>query len=332
MIQPAGDELWDALPDAMLVVDASGLIVASNRKADETFEAPTGLVGHPVDALVPSSVRSAHHELRAQFARAPRTRSMGSGRRLSAVTLTGTTLPVTIALSPLGSDESHVLVAVRDVRELVASEDTARAAERRSAIAEDQRRIARDLHDNVIQQLFAIGMGLGVVRSSSTDDSLRTSLASTVGDLNSVISEIRGVIFDITPDKPVAATMRAVLADLANDIAEQLGLDLTLTFVGDVDGSVPDAVGEHLVAAVRELMTNVARHSGSSSVSVSVSAGDDIEVVVEDRGTGFSDVVGRRSGLTNLSDRAAAVGGSVDISEVDPQGTRVRWWAPIAPR
>ena len=328
--------LWDALPDGMLLVGADGRIVDANVCATEMFGGDTPLAGTSVDELVPNDFRTRHRALHEGFVALPSTRSMAEGRRLLALRRSGEHFPVTIALSPL-PDEAieptiHVvlpvtLVAVRDVSEMTAAEAVASQAEQRRLLAEEHQRVARDLHDSVIQQLFALGMGLSATHNTASDPEVSERIRWAVGELDRVITEIRSVIFDMTPAHPIATTTRALIGDLVLDLSDQLDLNTKIRFVGDVDGEVSDAVAEHAVAVVRKTLTNIARHAHATEVSVVVSAGAAIELRVTDNGTGIPSHVIKRSGLRNLRERAEMLGGDLAVDS-SPNGTIVSWRVP----
>jgi len=198
----------------------------------------------------------------------------------------------------------------------------------RLAVLEDRDRIARDLHDLVIQRLFATGLALqGLVPHLAKPDQ-RTRLERSVDDLDETIREVRKSIFSLTAAKP-ASSLRAAILDTASAAAATLGFEPTVRLAGPLDTAVPAPVQEHLLAVAREGLSNVARHAHASRVTVEVSVQDgQVVLSVVDNGNGMARA-GRRSGLANLQDRASASGGDVTVDAPDDGGTRLVWRAPL---
>jgi signal transduction histidine kinase len=204
------------------------------------------------------------------------------------------------------------------------------------AILGDRDRIARDLHDLVIQRLFATGMALeGALRTMPPAAAERVQRA--VDDLDTTIKEIRTSIFALQSPAPAAGEgLRVAILQAARAAAETLGFDPQVQFVGPVDTLVPTAIGEQLLAVLREALSNTARHAKASAVTVTVSTTPDTaQLVVRDDGVGLVDS-GRRSGLDNLTRRARDLGGTFEVRTVDPvtdgavaNGTVVEWCVPL---
>jgi len=199
----------------------------------------------------------------------------------------------------------------------------------RVAVFEDRDRIARDLHDLVIQRLYATGMALEgmAARMGETDNGRRVS--SAVDALDETIREIRSTIFSLhaRPGTEPAGLRGQVLA-VAEDAAGALGFQPGLRISGDLDGSVSAEAGEHLLGALREALSNAARHARASRVDITVDAGQDLTLRVRDNGVGIADT-GRRSGLGNLEQRADLLGGQFRIGPADGGGTELQWQVPL---
>lgn len=204
-----------------------------------------------------------------------------------------------------------------------------RDAERLSVYA-DRERIARDLHDLVIQRLFATGMELEGAARLVTDPLAHERVRTAVGDLDQTIREIRSAIYALN-NIPYLETKsaRARLLDVIDGSEALLGFAPSLRISGMLDVSVPAELAEHLVAVVREGLTNVARHASASRVSVDVEARDQLRVTVVDDGVGIPSA-GRRSGLRNLEERALLVGGSFAVRPGPTGGTELVWQAPLS--
>ena len=199
----------------------------------------------------------------------------------------------------------------------------------RFAVFEDRDRIARDLHDLVIQRLYATGMSLQGMsaRLGDSEDGRRAS--SAVDALDDTISDIRSAIFSLH-SRPAAeqAGLRARILAEADEAAEALGFAATLRMAGPLDQDVPASACDHLLGVLREALSNAARHARASKVEVTVEAGTDLMLTVRDNGVGIAET-GRRSGLANLAERAAALGGTLSTGPADGGGTELQWRVPL---
>ena len=199
----------------------------------------------------------------------------------------------------------------------------------RVAVFEDRDRIARDLHDVVIQRLYATGMSLQGATSliSSPEVALRVSTA--VDALDETIKEIRTSIFALqTRQDAKPPRLRAQILQAVDEMTEVLGFPPGVILEGLLD-DVPEEVGEHLLSVLREALSNAARHSGASRVDVRVRAAADLSLTVRDNGSGIKDT-GRRSGLANLDQRALNLGGTFRITPAAGGGTELDWRVPLA--
>jgi signal transduction histidine kinase len=211
----------------------------------------------------------------------------------------------------------------------------ARSDRQRMLLLEDRGRIARDLHDHVIQQIFGTGLELQSIAGVLPDAALADRIQRAVTHLDESISQIRTVIFALS-SRPEHApgTLRHTVIDLADELATTFASPPRVTFTGPVDLLVTDSLAGDVMAVVREGLTNAARHAAAETVAVTVAATDGWVVVdVVDNGLGIGDVA-RRSGLKNLAVRAEARGGSMAInpdgSGAGRRGTHVRWSSPYS--
>jgi signal transduction histidine kinase len=199
------------------------------------------------------------------------------------------------------------------------------------AILGDRDRIARDLHDLVIQRLFATGMSLeGSLRRLSPPAADRIRQAVT--DLDDTIREIRSTIFALQSPAPLTGDgLRRAVSHALVSASRALGFEPVARIDGPIDTVVPQHVGEQLLAVLREALSNVTRHAKATTVSVDIAvAPEHITLDVQDDGIGLPPA-GRRSGLTNLERRAIDLGGSFSAEVVPPpgKGTRIRWRVPF---
>jgi two-component system sensor histidine kinase DevS len=320
-------DIWESAPDAMLLVDQSGEILLANVQACGMFGFPSGMTGVSVESLVPSDVGLDHQSLRKGFHAAPRRRAMGAGQRLEAQRSDGSTFPVQISLSPLGTDLA--IAAVRDISDMVVSEERLVDSARRRILAEDHERIAKDMHDTIIQELFALGMSLQASVSSISDEEPAARVEGAVGKLDDVIRSIRSLIFDIRSDRGQRDDLRSRVVEIATSLIPSLGFEPSVSFDGPVD-QIPKEIQEHVLAVARESMTNVARHAEATAAAIVVQCRDaSITVTVSDDGVGMPAEPVRQSGHTNMAERARAVAGRFMVDTHPDGGTTVSWTGPV---
>jgi signal transduction histidine kinase len=197
------------------------------------------------------------------------------------------------------------------------------------AVLVDRDRIARDLHDQVIQQLFATGMTLDSAMRGM-EPGIAARVSGCVDALDQTIKQIRTTIFALQSPAPISGEgVRAATLQAVHAAADSLGFEPSLAFQGPVDTLVPARVAEQMLAVVREALANIARHARASSATVVVSADSTgVELLVTDDGVGMT-AGGRSSGLRNLASRAADLAGTFSATRVGEGGTQVRWTVPL---
>lgn len=194
------------------------------------------------------------------------------------------------------------------------------------AVFEDRDRIGRDLHDLVIQRLFAVGLGLqGTSRLVERDD-VRARLDTAVDDLDATIKDIRRSIFALGSVGDTA-DLQSEVTRLVDRAAGTLKFRPTLVFEGPIRSAVGPHVAPELLAVLAEALSNASRHAQATTVSVVLSAGDDISLTVSDNGRGMPERVAE-SGLSNMRERAERLGGQCLILSDPNTGTTVRWSVP----
>jgi signal transduction histidine kinase len=203
----------------------------------------------------------------------------------------------------------------------------ARADQERMLVLSDRHRIARDLHDQVIQRLFATGLRLQQLASRMEPGPVAERIDEHVSDLDDTITEIRSTIFGLRQQMAIGVGMlTSRLRELAAELSEVLGYEPLLHLDDPLD-DISDDLADDLVAAAREVLTNVARHARAQHVEVIVRLTEtDITLEVIDDGVGIGNAV-RRSGLTNLHERALRHGGTCIATAAPDGGTHVTWTA-----
>ena len=206
---------------------------------------------------------------------------------------------------------------------------SAREAQQRSVLLEDRARIARDLHDHVVQQLYGAGLDLQAVASVSADPA-NARIESAVSAIDDAIAQVRTIVFALTPRADGAPTLRHRVLDLAASASSRLPQPVAVAFSGPIDLVSEGRLADELTATVRELLSNAVKHSGAASVHLTVAALDGhVTTEVADDGHGI-EVTVRRSGLENLRVRAERLGGTFHL-DTGPRGTRARWSVPVEP-
>jgi len=205
--------------------------------------------------------------------------------------------------------------------------DEARTARERLAVFEDRDRIGRDLHDLVIQRLFAVGLSLESTGRLARDrPELADRLASAVDDLDSTIRDIRRTIFALSVAEE-SDDLRSTVLDLVERAARTLKFRPEVRFVGAVNAGAADSMRQHLAAVLGEALSNVVRHAGAATVQVTLEAGDGVSLTVSDDGRGIPPGA-QTSGLRNMRERAEELGGSCTVTSAPGRGTTVVWQVP----
>ena len=202
---------------------------------------------------------------------------------------------------------------------------------RAAGVLEERERIARDLHDDVIQRLFATGLSLQSVAEMIEEPAAVERIMRSVDELNVSIRLVRATIFELHERYSGRANLRSDVLAICDESAVALGFKPSCEIEGPIDSAVAEPVRGHLLLCLREALSNVARHAHASSVRVTISVHDGrLALAVEDDGVGYRNTPGQRSsGLDNMHARADAVGGSFSIAAVPAGGTVATWDAPI---
>jgi signal transduction histidine kinase len=210
-----------------------------------------------------------------------------------------------------------------------------RAEANRLSLYEDRDRIARDLHDLVIQRLYATGMSLEGTMPMITRPEVASRISHAVDAMDETIKEIRSTIFQLQArDAPTGPDLRSETLALVDEMTDMLGFAPSLRLGARLGGDISPVVAGQALAALREALSNAARHARASQVDVTVEVDADgmLIVRVADDGTGIP-ADGRRSGLRNLASRAEKLGGELRLEPAYPgapaPGTRLEWRVPV---
>jgi signal transduction histidine kinase len=203
-------------------------------------------------------------------------------------------------------------------------------------VLEDRERIARELHDVVIQRLYAVGLNLqGSVRLSD-DSRLAERLEGAIDDLDQTIRDIRSTIFELNTSRATGTSLRQDILEVVAECGRGLGFEPAVRFDGPVDAVVGDKAAGHLLVVIREALSNVSRHAGATAATVTVAATDDVvELCVADNGSGPPAGEGHEAGahggkgLKNIVTRAQQLGGNASLDAGAEAGSVLRWVVPL---
>ena len=235
--------------------------------------------------------------------------------------------------NPFSADEGEMVVAFASHVSLAIDHARNERNRRRLAVYTDRDRIARDLHDHVIQRIFAVGLGLQSTVRRMDDEAVSDRLVGYINALDATIVDIRSTIFSLQHEESgEVRSLRTELFGVVADLSEMLGSDPRITFVGPLDSVVPDDLRADVLAVVRESLTNVAKHAAASRVSLTVMADPDdlvLRVQVEDNGVGIGEDRPHGNGLRNAAVRAGYSGGLAEAVRRPEGGTRFLWQVPL---
>lgn len=233
---------------------------------------------------------------------------------------------------PLSDADVRMLQAFAGQAALAVEFSRATADRQRLAVLEDRDRIARDLHDLIIQRLFAVGLGLQGVSAMTGRPEVAEKLNAFVDDLDDTIRDVRRTIFSLQepPDHPTG--LRGQILQMVTGATDTLGFEPRLRLDGPLDSAVPDAIRPDLLAVLGEALTNVARHAraGTAEVDVNVdTAAGTVTLVVTDDGVGLGPDDTPGHGTVNMAARAQRLGGESRLERLGHRGARLTWTVPL---
>jgi len=234
---------------------------------------------------------------------------------------------------PFSEEDEQLVDSFGRAAGLVIDQVTLRAHLREFTLSEERERMARDLHDTVIQRLFGVGLSLQLALMAPIDEVTKARVNACINDLDATIREIRTTIFEIDQDEQDGTSLSSRITTLTNEAGARLNFEVKQRVSPAIDELATSACTRHTVQALREILSNIVRHSHASEVSVDVDVDADktcIVLVAIDNGKGFSSNVGPGRGLRNLTARARELGGDCVIESSPSRGTMVRWTAKLS--
>lgn len=328
--------VFEGAPDAFLIVDDAGLIVAANDEAETLFGYPReDLIGRAVDTLVPDGSRGRHEGLRSAYLADPAKRPMGMGRELFALRGDGRLVPVEIGLSPVDTEHRrYILAVVHDITERrrlrAFGSGVLQGAE------EERQRIARELHDETAQNIAALVLRLQMARRTDDDEIRERHLRELHEDLHRASEGVRRILRGLRPPLLEESGLVPALRAHARSIAGDSELEVSFDAI-DVDHHLTPDARLALYRIVQEALSNVLRHARASCVRIRLSDEDGVVALdIEDDGAGFDPrhpepSSGGGLGLLGLTERAAIIGGVARVESTPGSGTRVSVRIPIEP-
>ena len=322
--------VFEASPDAMLIVDSDGVIRDVNRRAVSTFGWARGeLEGSSLERLVPGAgLGSREHRGGASA------RPMGPRLELLAVRKDGTTIPVEIGLgaSDLESGEGHVICAVRDIS---GWRRMRRLSGMMIAAAEHERRhLSHELHDEFLQSLVALKIGIKLLADERDDGARERARARIADEIHDAIRGVKRMIRGLLPPELHHRGLSSALGSVFRDIRDVYGFQVHAR-LGRVDAELEEAPALALYRIVREAVANAVRHARVSEAAVTLgSANGMVTATIRDDGCGFempgpeADLGDDWFGLAGMRERAALVGGTVVVRSTPGGGTTVRAAVP----
>jgi PAS domain S-box-containing protein len=326
--------LLDVAPDGFVVADSAGRIIWANQTAHVLFGYGNGdLIDLSIEDLVPERLRLAHSGHRGGYQKAPHGRPMGLGLDLLGVKKDGTEFPVEISLSPLNVRDGLLVTAVvRDVTERKQLEEERNSLTLEVETNRERDRIAMDLHDGIMQDVYAVALGLELSLAVAQEGMTGVDgIEKAIVQLNQIIRGIRSFIFDLRP-REFSGSLSDALANLADEFAQNSQIATQSNVERGEEPKPGTSMTVYLIA--HEALSNVRKHARANRVLVSLSFSDGAgHLAIRDDGTGFDPSVKPppgHYGIHNMMTRARSIGATLEVESAPGKGTSLRLSFPTA--
>jgi signal transduction histidine kinase len=309
----------------VIVTAAAGLAAGRTAPLDDSLAGRAIRTGKPF-LVIDYSADAASAELQDSKAGPLMVVPLAAGDEVAGALIVGR-----LAGSPGFTDASLDMAAAFAAHAAVSAE-LAQARVQQIALArlEDHERIAGDLHDSVIQELFALGMGLQSLAGRTSTPAHAKQLSDHIDNIDKVINKIRDSIFQLQSREKETSGLQARIVEIIGEHASQLGFTAGIAFAGDLDSSVSAALAHDITAVSREALSNCARHAAATAAAISLSVDDGVvTLVVTDNGRGIG-TPARSSGLTSMRRRAERNRGTLELTSPTAGGTRLIWTGRVA--
>ena len=342
--ESTAEALFDAAAQAIFIVDRGGRIVMANPSTERMFGYRIeDMLGQPVELLLPESLRAQHVGHRDHYFSKPQNRPMGLGLDLQARRKDGTEFFAEISLSYISTARDTLAVAFvtdiskrrADAQAIRQQREELRSLARRLMTAQDdeRRRIARDLHDDLSQQLAYLAIDLGKLAVSPAPEEFTSSLRPLQRRAAEAAESVRRISHRLHPSILDDIGLTAALEQYCEEFEEAYGIATRFT-----SQDVPDSLGTEIAGSIyhiaQECLRNVAKHSQAATVLVAVEGdGNVLRLTVKDEGIGLNATQlppGAGIGIVGMKERAHLVNGSVSIESQSGQGTEVRVEVPLS--
>jgi protein-histidine pros-kinase len=332
--------LFEAAPDAIVLVNDEGRILRVNRQAELMFGYSRGeLLDKPVEALLPPRFRGRHVAHRSAYVAEPRPRPMGAGLELYGQRKDGSEFPVDIVLSPLQTDDRlYVISVIRNITERKEMEAELAEVQRRLADSREAERLrlAQELHDGPIQDLYGISYRLAELAPVLSDGAGLEQMAAVQATLQQVLQTLRAISVELRP--PALAPFgleKAIRSHVEEFQKAHPELDVQLDLMADGQ-ALPEPVRLALFRIFQQALNNVVRHAEANLVVIRLGLDtQQVTLEIQDNGHGFQVPLRRimlvrqgHLGLAGSAERAESIGGRLDIVSAPGQGTLVRVVVP----
>ncbi len=330
--------LLESTPQSVIGVSADEKIVLANGTTEKMFGyRPDELIGHPLQILIPENARQRHSEYHRVYFANMQTRPMGTGLDLEGRRKDGATFPVEIGLSVIATSGGKLGVAfVSDITQRKHMEQAARArAEEVQALAaslltaqeEERRRVSRELHDQICQQLASLAIDIGgLVADFPPPEGAQSRVADLRARITKVSEETRHIAYELHPSVLDDLGLVASLQSMCKEFSERTKIPVEFTSVA-MPPNVPREIASCLYRVTQESLENIAKHSGAKRVSVALTLRKaNVVLTVADDGAGFDlEAIKGRGGLgfIGMEERARLINGKLSIAARPGHGTRI---------